>query len=100
MDIKVGTGKSPKIGDTVKVNYVGTFPDGKEFDSSKKHGGPATFRLGRVIPGWNEGLATMKAGGKRKLICPPDLGYGPDGFPPDIPPNATLHFEVELLEVK
>lgn len=97
-DVKVGTGPSPKVTDKVKVNYVGTFPDGREFDSSAKNGGPITFPLNKVIKGWTEGVSTMKVGGKRKLICPPDLAYGPDGMGP-IPPNATLHFEVELLEI-
>ena len=100
LDIKVGKGASPKLGEVVAVHYVGTFPDGKEFDSSKKHGNaPAEFPLGRVIQGWNEGLATMKVGGKRKLICPPDLAYGAEGRP-GIPPNATLHFEVELVAIR
>jgi peptidylprolyl isomerase len=101
MDVKVGTGATPKLGQTVKVNYVGTFPNGKEFDNSKKHGGPIEFQLGRVIQGWNEGLSTMKVGGTRKLICPPNLAYGPGGTPDGtIPPNATLYFTVELLGVR
>ncbi len=98
-DIKVGTGKSPKLGDKVTVNYVGTLKsNGKEFDASAKHGGPAQFTLGQVIPGWNEGLQTMKEGGKRKLIIPAKLAYGAAGRP-GIPPNSDLVFEVELVKV-
>lgn len=101
-DLVVGKGTEAKTGDTVKVHYVGTLPDGKEFDSSKKHNQPFEFELGagRVIKGWDQGVAGMKIGGKRKLTVPPSLGYGARGFPPVIPPNATLIFEVELLEVK
>jgi FKBP-type peptidyl-prolyl cis-trans isomerase len=101
-DLVVGKGTEAKKGDSVKVHYVGTLPDGKEFDSSKKHGQPFEFELGagRVIKGWDEGVAGMKIGGKRKLTVPPSLGYGARGFPPVIPPNSTLIFEVELLEVK
>ncbi len=100
-DVVVGKGKEAKAGDTVKVHYVGTLADGKEFDSSKKHGQPFPFELGagRVIKGWDQGVAGMKVGGKRKLVIPPSLGYGVRGMPPVIPSNATLHFEVELLEV-
>ena len=101
-DLVVGKGTEAKTGDSVKVHYVGTLPDGKEFDSSKKHNQPFDFELGagRVIKGWDQGVAGMKIGGKRKLTVPPSLGYGARGFPPVIPPNATLIFEVELLEVK
>ncbi len=101
-DITVGKGAEAKAGDEVKVHYVGTLMDGKEFDASKKHGQPFDFPLGagRVIKGWDQGVAGMKVGGKRKLTIPPSLGYGARGSPPVIPPNATLQFEVELLEVK
>ena len=101
-DVVVGKGAEAKAGDNVKVHYVGTLPDGKEFDASKKHGQPFDFELGagRVIKGWDQGVAGMKVGGKRKLTVPPSLGYGARGFPPVIPPNSTLLFEVELLEVK
>ena len=101
-DVVVGKGTEAKAGDNVKVHYVGTLPDGKEFDSSKKHGQPFDFELGagRVIKGWDQGVAGMKVGGKRKLTVPPSLGYGARGFPPVIPANSTLLFEVELLEVK
>ncbi len=101
-DLVVGKGTEAKTGDSVKVHYVGTLPDGKEFDSSKKHNQPFDFELGagRVIKGWDQGVVGMKIGGKRKLTVPPSLGYGARGFPPVIPPNSTLIFEVELLEVK
>ena len=101
-DIVVGKGAEAKTGDTVSVHYVGTLQDGKEFDSSKKHGQPFTFELGagRVIKGWDQGVVGMKVGGKRKLTIPPSLAYGARGFPPVIPPNSTLSFDIELLEVK
>ena len=101
-DLAVGKGTEAKAGDSVKVHYVGTLTDGKEFDSSKKHNQPFEFELGagRVIKGWDQGVAGMRIGGKRKLTVPPSLGYGARGFPPVIPPNSTLIFEVELLEVK
>lgn len=101
-DITVGKGAEAKAGDTVKVHYVGTLTNGDEFDASKKHGSePFTFDLGkgRVIKGWDEGVAGMKEGGKRKLTIPPHLGYGARGAGPKIPPNSTLVFEVELVEV-
>ena len=99
-DLKVGKGASPKMGQNVTVNYVGQLENGTEFDASAKHGGPATFMLGQVIPGWNEGLQTMKVGGKRKLVIPGKLAYGPNPPPGSgIPANATLVFEVELLKI-
>ena len=105
-DIKEGTGEKPKTGQTCVVHYTGWLWEnnekGKKFDSSKDSGEPLSFPVGRrkVIQGWDEGVATMKVGGKRELLIPPDLGYGPRGYPGAIPPNATLFFEVELLEVK
>ena len=100
-DLKVGDGRSPKIGQTVRVNYTGWLQNGTEFDSSAKHGGPAEFALGPgLIPGWNEALQTMKVGGKRRIITPPNLAYGKMGQPPKIPSDATLTFEIELLGVK
>lgn len=99
-DIKVGTGDQPKTTDVVRVNYVGKLANGTVFDASATHGGPAEFPLNRVIRGWTEGVSTMKVGGKRVLVCPPDLAYGAQGTPGGpIPPNATLTFEVELLAV-
>ena len=97
--IKEGTGANPKGSDTVKVHYRGVLVSGKEFDSSYGRGQPATFPLNRVIPCWTEGVQTMKVGGKAKLVCPPNLAYGSRGVPGTIPPESTLTFEVELLEI-
>ncbi len=97
--LKVGTGPNPKETDTVKVHYRGTLPDGKEFDSSIARGQPAEFPLNRVIKCWTEGVQRIKVGGKAKLICPPSIAYGERGAGNVIPPNATLHFEVELLGI-
>lgn len=101
-DIRVGTGAEAKAGQTVSVHYVGTLPDGKKFDSSRDRGEPFGFPLGggRVIKGWDQGVAGMKIGGIRKLTIPPHLGYGERGAGGVIPPNATLIFEVELLGVR
>jgi FKBP-type peptidyl-prolyl cis-trans isomerase FkpA len=95
-----GSGASPTATDVVVVHYHGTFPDGNVFDSSVQRGEPAEFPLNRVIPCWTQGVQQMKVGGKAKLTCGPDVAYGPAGAPPRIPPNATLLFEVELLDVK
>ena len=97
--LKDGTGAGPVATDTVRVHYRGTLPDGKEFDSSYSRGQPAEFPLNRVITCWTEGLQKMKTGGKAKLTCPPAIAYGSRGAGGVIPPNATLHFEVELLGV-
>jgi FKBP-type peptidyl-prolyl cis-trans isomerase FkpA len=97
-ELRPGTGASPKATDTVKVNYRGTFIDGKEFDSSYSRNEPAQFPLNGVIPCWTEGLQLMKAGGKAKLVCPSNLAYGDQGRP-GIPGGATLIFEIELLDI-
>ncbi|HTY42936.1 MAG TPA: FKBP-type peptidyl-prolyl cis-trans isomerase [Thermoanaerobaculia bacterium] len=105
-DVKVGTGDSPKKGQLAVVHYTGWLWEngakGKKFDSSVDRGQPITFPLGtgRVIKGWDEGLMTMKVGGQRILLIPPDLAYGSGGRPPVIPPNSTLMFEVELVGLK
>ena len=98
--LKDGTGASPQASDVVKVNYRGTFPDGREFDSSYKRNQAIEFPLGNVIPCWTEGLQRMKVGGKAKLTCPAAIAYGARGAGGVIPPNATLLFEVELLAIK
>ena len=97
--LKEGSGASPKSTETVKVHYRGVLENGKEFDSSYGRGQPASFPLNRVIPCWTEGVQTMKVGGKVKLLCPSSLAYGSRGVPGTIPPDATLIFEVELLEI-
>jgi FKBP-type peptidyl-prolyl cis-trans isomerase FkpA len=97
--LKDGTGASPAATDTVQVHYRGTFPDGKEFDSSYKRGEAAEFPLNRVIKCWTEGVQRMKVGGKAKLTCPSSIAYGERGAGGTIPPNATLLFEVELLGI-
>ena len=101
-DTVVGTGAEAVPGTEVTVNYVGMLPDGTVFDASANHGQPFSFPLGAgaVIPGWDQGVAGMKEGGKRVLIIPSDLAYGAAGAGGVIPPNATLIFEVELLQVK
>lgn len=102
VELVEGNGAIPQRGQTVTVHYTGTLENGKKFDSSLDRGVPADFRIGvgAVIKGWDEALMSMKVGGKRKLIIPSALGYGPMGRPPDIPANSTLVFEVELLGVK
>lgn len=102
VELVQGTGATPQKGQTVTVHYIGSVENGKQFENSRESGQPANFQIGvgKVIKGWDEALMTMKVGGKRKLIIPPSLGYGRIGRPPDIPGNATLIFEVELLDVK
>ncbi len=102
IDVSPGTGASPKIGATCVVHYTGWLTNGKKFDSSVDRNEPFEFPVGRgrVIKGWDEGVATMKVGGKRRLLIPPQLGYGDRGAGGVIPPKATLVFEVELIEVR
>ena len=106
IDTKVGTGATPKTGQTCVMHYTGWLyangAKGKKFDSSLDRGQPFSFTIGQgqVIPGWDEGVSTMKVGGKRTLIIPAELGYGARGAGGVIPPNATLIFDVELLDVK
>ena len=99
-DLVIGTGATAAVGDTVSVNYVGTFTNGTKFDSSYDRGQPYPFRIGagQVIAGWDQGVPGMKVGGKRRLTIPPSLAYGSQGNGP-IPPNATLIFEIELLSI-
>lgn len=102
IDLVEGQGATPQDGQTVTVHYTGAFENGQQFENSYQRGRPAQFHLGTgaLIKGWEEGLKTMKVGGKRRLIIPPELAYGSLGRPPRIPPNATLVFELELLDVK
>ena len=98
--LTAGSGPTPKASDTVQVHYRGTFPDGREFDSSHRRGQPAEFPLNRVIACWTEAVQLMRVGGKAKIVCPPAVAYGASGAGGVIPPNATLHFEIELLGIK
>ena len=102
IEVEAGTGAQAEAGKTVSVHYTGTLQNGTVFDSSVSRGVPIEFPLGagRVIKGWDEGIALMKVGGKAQLIIPPELGYGDRGAGGVIPPNATLIFDVELVEVK
>ena len=102
IETEAGTGAQAEAGKTVSVHYTGKLQDGKVFDSSVSRGDPIIFQLGKgqVIKGWDEGIALMKVGGKAQLIIPPDLGYGERGAGGVIPPNATLVFDVELVDVK
>ena len=98
--VQNGSGPSPKATDTVTVHYRGTFPDGREFDSSYKRGQPTSFPLNRVIPCWTEAVQLMKVGGKARITCPPQLAYGERGAGGVIPPNATLMFDIELVSIQ
>lgn len=101
-DVAVGQGPEAVVGRTVTVHYTGWLPNGKKFDSSRDRGEPFAFTLGagQVITGWDEGVKGMKPGGRRKLVLPPGMAYGEAGAPPDIPPGATLVFDVEVLKVE
>jgi FKBP-type peptidyl-prolyl cis-trans isomerase len=98
--LRQSEGRKPTAADRVTVDYAGTLDDGTEFDSSYKRNSPATFGLSQVIPGWTEGLQLVGEGGMIELEIPADLGYGSRGAPPVIPPGATLHFQVELIEIQ
>ena len=98
--LRKSDGEKPTVSSRVKVHYVGTLDDGSEFDSSYRRGEPAAFALSGVVPGWTEGLQLVGEGGMIELEIPSALGYGPAGMPGAIPPNATLHFIVELLEIQ
>jgi len=98
--LEAGGGETPADTDTVTVHYKGALIDGTEFDSSHKRGEPATFPLNRVIKGWTEGVQLMQVGATYRFVIPPELGYGPAGAPPNIGPNATLVFEVELIGIQ
>ena len=101
-EIECGEGEEAQKGDTLEVHYEGRLEDGTKFDASRDHGSTFEFQVGagQVIQGWDEGLIGMKIGGKRELTIPPDLGYGAAGAPPAIPPNSTLIFEIELVDIK
>ncbi|HET8908272.1 MAG TPA: FKBP-type peptidyl-prolyl cis-trans isomerase [Ktedonobacterales bacterium] len=101
IDVVAGSGDEARAGQNVSVHYTGWLTTGQKFDSSRDRGHPFAFPLGggRVIQGWDVGVAGMRVGGQRRLIIAPDMGYGPGGYPPVIPPNATLIFDVELLRV-
>eukprot|EP00123_Amoebidium_parasiticum_P022670 comp9221_c0_seq1/m.4361 comp9221_c0_seq1/g.4361 ORF comp9221_c0_seq1/g.4361 comp9221_c0_seq1/m.4361 type:complete len:120 (-) comp9221_c0_seq1:318-677(-) len=99
--IKEGTGRTPNKGETVHVHYTGTLTNGTKFDSSRDRGRPFVFKvgIGSVIKGWDEGVLQLKEGTRAKLTCSPDYAYGAEGAPPEIPPNSTLVFDVELLSI-
>ena len=101
-DLKIGEGPAAKAGDTVSVHYTGWLEDGTKFDSSRDRNQPFEFTLGQggVIQGWDQGVVGMQVGGVRRLTIPPALAYGPEGYAGVIPPDATLSFEIELLEIK
>lgn len=102
LDVKLGTGATAKPGDVVEVHYTGWLADGRKFDSSLDRRQPFAFQVGggQVVKGWDEGLVGLRVGGKRKLVIPPELGYGKNGVPGSIPPNAVMIFEIELLKIK